>query len=205
MSQGDDKTADANNRLRERAVGWIGSADSKAAAIATLVALMGGFMGLQQAEEASKGPAFIVYCAFLALSALTVLLCLAVFWPRVNRRKHLGSSAIERSPTFFGEVQGTYDQFKKRAVSQEVLDADELEQTYVLAKIAQQKMTCVKATILSFGTTVAVLAALSFMTLRDSGEHHATESGKGPSPSSAPGGDGAFKRRTSAGEIREAP
>lgn len=162
-----DKGGGASGRvgdaeLRQFSVGWIASADAKATGIATISAVVLGLIYLDGTKYELCSGLWVLYIAFLGSLAATVASSLAVIWPRINRVEYLGVSAKGvKSPTFFGDVEASFDDFRKGVTTPEALALDAIEQTYIVARIATTKMRWVRINAICFGMTLILLLILA--------------------------------------------
>lgn len=157
-----DKQVEVAKTLRDNSVGWIGSADSKATTIASVLAVVLGLVSMDMAEASHAANLQAVYWAFLGLGAVSVVFCVATLWPVTNRTRHVGS-ALEKSPTYFGDVPAEFAIFAARKTSDDDLKRDALEQAFIVARIARRKMVLVRWTIGSFVLTMLTLVLLAFL------------------------------------------
>jgi hypothetical protein len=152
--------------LRANSIGWIASADSKATTIASVLAVVLGLVSIEMAKASRDASLEFVYWAFLGLGAVTVVLCVFTLWPRTDRRSYVPHSPLSISPTFFGDVPSDYKTYQDRIARDLDLEGDMIEQAFVVACIAKEKMILVRVTIVAFALTLMTLSMLAFFTTR---------------------------------------
>lgn len=149
---------DAADKLKNNSSSWIGSADAKATTIASVASVVLGIV-------AAFGPtphahtANMCYTFFAIASTATIFSCLGVILPRTRRSAYIGPNGLRTSPSYFGDVPDTFAAYCQLDIATEVEDADRLEQAYIAARIAKEKMFFVQLTTWCFVVTLLLLVA----------------------------------------------
>lgn len=152
------KAADA---LRSNSIGWIANADAKATTIASVLTVVLGVVSIDMAEASRAAGLEFVYAVFLCSSAVSVGFCVSTLWPVTKRKTYVKPSSLGASPTFFGDIPKSFEDYAKRSVSEEDLRRDRTEQAFIIARIARRKMRLVRCTIASFVVTMVSLIVLA--------------------------------------------
>lgn len=160
--------------VSRKAIGWIGSADSKAIGLLTIQAVLLGLVLLAQSSEGQSAIHNIAFWCFVVLTFISVAFCIATLWPRTNRGKILSESTnpiLIKSPTFFKDVtKSDFCSFKKFAKEPkaDVLRMDEEEQAFVLAHIATKKMMLIKWSIILVLASIFSLCVVGISRIKPS-------------------------------------
>jgi MFS family permease len=169
-AEGDpEKTKVQLTRARDasaRAVGWIGSADTKATAMLTIagavLAIVSGY-GVGKTQWADWR--FYLMLGFvLGMIGTTALAALALT-PRLNRVALLKCGGLTekdreaKSTLFFGDLGLLKATEFFEAMKTPATDRDELEQAYIVAVIARRKMILVRLSMWLLVIGLACLAA----------------------------------------------
>lgn len=149
----------------QTAAGWIASADTKATALLTINSVVLGLIAQSSPEPAGTPIGVAILQALFTLCAfVSILGSLFVLWPRTRRTKLLdwvGFTDLPASPTFFGDLAKlNFPEFLGVAerVTPDALGKNEIEQCYILCKIASIKMNGVQFAIASFAASLIFLS-----------------------------------------------
>lgn len=145
----------ALERLKTNAAAWIAAADTKAAALLAVSNILLGAVFLADINTKAEGAEALRFAFIGLVLLLHVVIAAGVLWPRLNRAEILKvaqfPSPLPRSPSFYGDVAGLpYNAFASILADEAAQKADAVEQAYVLAVIARQKMIAYRWSIVIF-------------------------------------------------------
>lgn len=150
--------------VKASATAYIASADTKATALLTVAAALLALMtalgsATPQATHFETG-LLVIYALALAASVGCSSL---VLWPRTDRAKYLAADAA-KSITFFGDVSATglgdFRNFCNGPIPTKKIDEDEIEQTFIAARIATVKLEWMRGSVIALSVSLGALLAL---------------------------------------------
>jgi len=161
-------TREFANSVRASSGTWIGSADSKATALAAVAGAIFAIVltGTAGASANLRKGELLSIAMFSLFMMCSVIGAAAVLWPRTNRQKILRKSGhdkpLKNSPTYFGDLaKMSYAAFVEMANNPPAADVeDSLEQAYVIAKIASSKMSWMKFSVANLVLSLISLGIL---------------------------------------------
>lgn len=159
------------NLVSGKAVTWIASADAKATALVTLLAVVLSLVGIGASQkESPAGIALqIIFVLFVLLAVCAAVVCLVVILPRTSRKEFLPGEVSGRSPTFFSDLATlSFQKFSEICAQpdREQFNLDAVEQAFILNRIAAKKM---RAMHWAVWLTIISLFALAIMVLTAAG------------------------------------
>lgn len=153
----------------QSSVGWINSADVKATSILTIASVILGLAFVGDKVTNESGLFIIVYVMFLLATILTVLSCIVTLWPRTNRSKLLEvSNTSNLSNIYFADViEGDFAQFLERTnkLNSNDLQQDKIEQVFIAAKIANNKMYSIRIAVILLTLSLFLLTVLGLRSI----------------------------------------
>ncbi len=162
-------TKEAIDRLSGVAGGWIGAADTKAAALLGVSNILLGAAFLEDMTPGVPGGAELRVLFIVLVLAQHLVVAVGVLWPRTNRAAILRAAGfptpLSKSPSFYADIaklnHASYIELLADSSTQE---SDRTEQAYILAVIASKKMCAYKLAIVLFVTCLAVFCGLALTT-----------------------------------------
>lgn len=156
-----------HRKVTQLAAGWIGSADSKASALLSVAGVAMALVLVAGESGPQTDLAWWLHLSFAVMALAAVACSILALWPRTSRRLVLAPAShrqMDSSPTYFGDLcKQSFDDYLSlnAGISDQTLERDALEQSYILMRIAALKMAWIRRAIVCTAVYLVLLTLLS--------------------------------------------